>query len=167
MLRPRIEARNGVLHIRMDPALITLVGLLVALAAVLYHVFVVRRADDAGGQGQAGLIVLIAVLVPIVGMVLWDQSGATARLAEIGFAPHPAFDSSVGVASGNGNQPVWVFSTSADPESILAFYRQPGNHHGWSLNAEATRMLVFDRGDDRATLTVGHEAVVFTVDTAR
>ena len=109
----------------------------------------------------------MAILIPVVVVTLWHQAGASARLAEIGFAPHPAFDASVGVASGTGGHPVWVFSTTADPESILAFYRQPGNHGGWSLNSEASRMLVFGRGRERATLTVGREAVVFSVDTAR
>ncbi|MCB1957930.1 MAG: hypothetical protein KDG55_19780 [Rhodocyclaceae bacterium] len=151
----------------MDPALLTLLGLFVALAAVLHHVFVVRRADDAGGQGKAGLFVLGAVLIPVVLLALWYQSGAQNRLAEIGFAPHPAFGSSVGAASGAGKQPIWMFATSADPESILAFYREPGNHGGWSLESEANRMLVFDRGRERATITVGQEAVIITVDTAQ
>ena len=86
----------------MNPTLITLLVTVLALAGLLYFVFVVRRQPDLGGRGLAGLTVLMFILAPVLLIVLWLQSDSAQNLSDSGFVSHPALVSSMGVATGVG-----------------------------------------------------------------
>lgn len=143
----------------MNPTLAMLLIGCLLYAAVLFYVFVVRRERDLGGLGKSGLLVLAGLLVPVIGFVLWHQSQSTARLAGLGFKPYPGFKHSVGVATGMGEAPTWVYAVD-DETAVLEFYKKREHHTAWKLTSENSSMLVFVNGDDELTLSVGNGAAV-------
>ena len=147
----------------MDPILTTLLLAVLALAGLLFYVFIVRREPDPGGRGMAGLITLLFVLVPVLLITLWLQSDSAQRLSDTGFVPHPALVSTVGVAAGVGENPVWVYSIAGDPRDIVQFYRDAGNHPGWQQVSDSENMLIFETDDRRMSLFVSDNSAIFAL----
>ena len=108
----------------METSLILILSISLSFAALLYYVFIVKRQLDIGARGVAGMIVILVVITPILLMVIFNQSGAEQRLRKYGFNPHPDFTGSVGIATGSGKHPIWLFSTNAKTESIVQFYKE-------------------------------------------
>ncbi|MGE0484499.1 MAG: hypothetical protein AB7Q81_10195 [Gammaproteobacteria bacterium] len=150
----------------MDVTLLGLLAASVALAALLFHVFVVRRERDLGGQGKAGLIAVLGILVPVLVLALWHQSQAKGRLQALGFAIAPALGASVGAAVGGGDPPTWLFALEDDGRTLLDFYRARGNRPGWTLAAETPGRLVLERDGSRMSVQVGDEHAVFVLEPA-
>ncbi len=144
----------------MQASILSLLGFSLALAGLLFYLYVLRRESDFGGWGIAGLATILVLIVPVLLLVLWNQSEAEQRLRDIGFRPHPDFDSSVGLATGGGDNPTWVFASGAGRESILYFYRRPENHAGWSLVADNTASLAFGKAGQRVTIQAGDGQVI-------
>ena len=147
----------------METSLLIILIFCVSFAALLYYVFIFKKEMDLGEQGKAALFTAVFVILPILVIVIWNQFESKDRLSVIGFSPHPGFVSSVGVASGAGKNPIWVFSIEDDELSILQFYKNSENHSGWSLVSESHNSLVFRRGNEKTTVHVGNGTVVFSM----
>ena len=152
----------------MDPILITLLIAVLALAGLLYYVVIVRRQPDPGGRGMAGMITLLFVLVPVLLITLWLQSDSARKLSDTGFVPHPALAASMGVATGVGEDPVWVFSIEGDPDAIVRFYKDPSSHAGWQRVWASEGMLMFESDDgQRMSLFVSDDSAIFSLQSAQ
>lgn len=130
----------------MDKTLIYFLGVCIVWAALLYYIFVIREAWDLGAGGKSAIVVLTALLIPLLGLALWNQNESYTRLEELGFAVYQGFENNVGVASGSDPEPTWLYSLSTAPDAALDFYRRPENHSGWELTSETSESLVFERG---------------------
>ena len=147
----------------MDITLVVFLVALLALAALLYYVFIVKQSPDAGGKGFVGLIVILFILTPAVLVMLWIQTTSDDRLNEIGFRPHPALRSSVGLATGIGDNPVWVFAIDGDPRQIMEFYKVQDNHSGWQLVYEGQNLLVYEREAQSLSIFLADDDVIFAL----
>lgn len=147
----------------MDTGLIWTLLFCWSLAALLYYVVIVRQERDLGGWGISSLFALIFVITPILLMALWSQKGAEDRLLEIGFKPHPSFDSSIGIAAGVGENPTWIFSTTAAEGVLIDYYKDRENRGTWRVSSENEGGLLFEKGRQRMTLFVGGGNVVFSL----
>ena len=148
---------------QMETSLILILGISLFYAALLYYLFIVKRLKDLGSQGVAGMMVILFVIAPIVLIVVFNQSGAEQRLKEYGFNPHPDFTSSIGVATGSGENPIWLFSTETKTESIVQFYKKAENHDGWLFIRENNNGLVFVKKDKKMLINISNENVSFTL----
>ena len=151
----------------MDPTLITLLVTVLAFAGLLYFVFIVRRQPDPGAKGVAGLVVLMFLLAPVLVIVLWLQSDSGQKLSDTGFTPHPALVSSMGVATGVGDNPIWAFSIDGDRAAIMQFYRDPANHPGWQQVSDSENILIFESNDRRMSLFVSDDGAIFALHTVQ
>jgi hypothetical protein len=147
----------------MDSSLIALLGGCLLMAALLYYVIFVRREHLIISWGKSGLVSLVFVLVPVLLIALWFQSGAENRLERIGFKPYPGFVSSSGIATGLGEKPFWVFSVEGGAETVLEYYRQPENRNGWALVADTESLLLFEREGKSVAVSSLGDSVAFTM----
>ena len=147
----------------METSLILILGISLSFAALLYYIFIVKRQMDIGSKGVAAMIVILVIITPIILMVLFYQSSAEQRLKKYGFNPHPDFTGSVGIATGSGENPIWLFSTNAKTESIVKFYKKADNHDGWLLMSENSNRLVFVKKDEKMSINLSNENVSFTL----
>ncbi len=145
----------------MDETLIYFLIGCIAWAALLYYIFVVRKAADLGAGGISALVVVSAVLIPVLGLALWSQSQSFSRLEDLGFEIHEGLDSSVGVATGTGAEPTWLYSLSTSGSAVLDFYRRPVNHKGWTLTSDTSESLVFERGESKMRLQIRNGNAAF------
>ena len=156
----------SVRHIKnnyMQTSLILILGISLSFAALLYYVFIVKRQLDIGSRGVAGMIVILVIITPIILMVIFNQSGAEQRLKKYGFNPHPDFTGSVGIATGSGENPIWLFSTNTKTEFIVKFYKQADNHDGWVLISENNSRLVFVKKGKKMSINISNKNVFFTL----
>ncbi len=112
---------------------------------------------------MAGLVVLMFLLAPVLLIVLWLQADSARKLSDAGFPPHPALGSSMGVATGVGENPVWVFSIEGDRAAIVQFYRDPANHLGWRRVSDSKDMLIFESDGRRMSLFVSDDSAIFAL----
>ena len=103
----------------MEISLILILCGCISFAALLYYFIFAKKEADLGGRGRAGIFSILFVIVPIILIVLFMQFEAESNLVKMGFKPHPSFSSSVGAATGTGENPTWVFSTTGETGSIL------------------------------------------------
>ncbi len=129
----------------MDPKLLYFLIACIAWAALLFYVFQVRQASDLGAGGKAGFVVITALLLPVLGLALWHQGASSSRLEELGFSAYDGLESSVGIATGTGQEPTWLYTLSSSEQALLDFYRQPEHREGWRLTAETQHSLIFER----------------------
>lgn len=147
----------------METSLLIILGSCISFSALLYYFIFVKRESDLGWRGRAGIFSILFIITPIILIVLFSQSGAEDRLRKIGFEPHPNFSGSVGIAVGTGKNPIWVFSTDGDSNSILQFYKVHENHGDWSLLTESQNELVFEKEHQKMSIHIGDGNVVFSL----
>ena len=147
----------------MDLSLLAILVFCVLFAAVLYYLIFVKKDVLPDGRAQSGLVTALFVITPVLVIVLWYQSGSESRLQKLGFNPYPGFVSSSGIAAGQGKAPIWVFAIEGDEGSVLQFYKSNENHLGWSLVSESEMGLIFERGSERLSVSVGEGNVVFSM----
>ena len=151
----------------MDVSLVILLVAILALAALLYYVFLVKQTPDPGGKGGGGLITIVFILVAVVVFAIWNQSTADDRLNKVGFKHHPALRSSVGFATGLGEDPVWVFALDGDPGQIMQFYKTKDNYTGWQLVYQGKNMLVYENEAQSLSIFVAEDDVIFALNSKR
>lgn len=147
----------------METPLLLILGACLSFAALLYYFLIIKRETDLGWRGRSGIFVIIFVITPVLLIVLFNQSGAEDRLRKTGFNPYPDFSSSVGTATGTGEKPIWLFSTDSKADSVLLFYKEEKNHHGWSLIAEDHNKLVFEKGRQTMSIRIDNGNVLFSL----
>ncbi len=147
----------------MDTSLIiTLTGLLLFAWALYYYLFV-KRESDFFFLGKSGLFIIMFFIVPIIATTLYYQSGAKDKLQKSGFTPHSSFESSIGVAVGTGDNPIWMFSTKLEKQTIIDFYKQEQNHQGWKLSGENDKWLIFTKKDKKMSINILNNTALFMI----
>ena len=147
----------------MDTSLIITLSALLLFAWVLYYYLFIKRESDFFFLGKSGLFIIIFFIAPILATTLYYQSGAKEKLQKSGFTPHSSFESSVGVAVGTGDNPIWMFSTELDKASIIDFYKQEQNHQGWKLSGEDEKWLTFTKNNKIMRINISNNTVLFMI----
>ena len=133
----------------MAPSTLALLAFCILAAAVSYYLGFVRPPRVLAWLSQAAFVVFTFLLIPILLLVLWRQFGAEERLAEYDITPHPAINHALGIATGSGGRPLWMFSVEAAPESVVAFYRDESHRPGWEIVSDGNIFLLLGRGNER------------------
>ena len=147
----------------MDTSLIITLIVLLLFAWSLYYYLFIKRESDFFYLGKIGLVIIMFVIVPILSTVLYYQDGAKDRLSATGFTPHSSFESSIGVAAGTGDNPIWMFSTELDKASIIDFYKQEQNHKSWELEGEDEKWLIFTKNNQKMRINITNDTVLLMV----
>ena len=145
----------------MDTSLIITLSALLLFAWALYYYLFIKRESDFFFLGKSGLFIIMIFIAPIIATTLYYQSGAKDKLKKSGFTPHSSFESSVGVAVGTGDNPIWMFSTESDKVSIVDFYKQEQNHQGWKIKSENEKWLTFIKNDKQMRINISNSTVLF------
>jgi Ca2+/Na+ antiporter len=116
---------------------------------------------------QYAFFVLVLFLIPFLLFVLWNQSKAQERLCNIGVIPHPSIKHAVGMSTGTGIDPVWLFEVTASTDEIVDFYHRKSNVPDWELISKGSLVLVYKRGTKKLMIIAGENwrkrEVVFAV----
>jgi hypothetical protein len=96
---------------------------------------------------QSTFVIATFMLIPILVYVLATQSGAIARLENVGIRPYPGIKGSVGIANGRGDNPTWVFEVQGSSKAIREFYRSAENTGNWSFQGDDGIYLRFSKND--------------------
>jgi len=145
----------------MDTSLIITLSALLLFAWALYYYLFIKHESDFFFLGKIGLVIIMFFIVPILATILYYQAGAKDRLASVGFTPHPGFDSSIGVATGTGENPVWMFSTELDKKSLIDFYKQEQNHKDWVSVEEDDDWLTFTKNNKKMRINIKNDIALF------
>ena len=65
----------------MQASILSLLGFSLALAGLLFYLYVLRRESDFGGWGIAGLATILVLIVPVLLLVQAEQANAKLRIA--------------------------------------------------------------------------------------
>ena len=149
----------------MDYSLLTLFGVILLYVVILYYIFIIKRYRDFLSQGRASIFILLFLIVPVIIVVLYNQSNAESRLAQTGFKPYPGISRSVGVLTGTGKNPLWLFSIDDDIDtvSIIKYYKNPENHKGWRLISKSTNMLLFQKDNMKMSISIANKYISYTI----
>ena len=145
----------------MNPTVIIFLIVCIAWTALIYYIFFIRRASDLGAGGKSAFVIVVGIIIPILCMSLWSQAQSYNRLEELGFTVYEGLGNSVGMATGVGKSPTWLYSLKTSQERVLEFYRQPRNHKDWKLTSESTNSLEFMRGKLNMLIQANDNNVVF------
>ena len=149
----------------MDTLLIITLSALLLFAWALYYYLFIKRAPDFFFLGKSGLFIVMFFIAPIMATTLYYQAGAKDKLEKTGFTPHPSLQSSIGVAVGTGENPIWMFSTELDKVAIIDFYKQEQNHQGWTLSGEDEKWLIFKKNNKKMRINVSNNTALFMIAT--
>jgi len=147
----------------MDTSLIITLTVLLLFAWSLYYYLFIKRVSDFFFLGKSGLVIIMFMIVPMLATVLYYQAGAKDRLSAIGFTPHSSFGAAVGVASGTGDNPIWMFSTEFDKKAIINFYKQEQNHKDWEAVSEDEKWLTFTKKDKKMRINISKDTALFII----
>jgi hypothetical protein len=103
---------------------------------------------------KAAFVTSSFMLIPVLVFVLVTQSGAIKRLENTGIRPFPGIVASVGISTGSGEEPTWVFEVRAGHGEIHQFYSSPENTGNWSFQDNDGIFLRFRK--DNLLLKIAH-----------
>lgn len=135
----------------MQPQLVVLLIICAVLASQGYYFGFVRSPKALAWLQQATFILMLFMIIPLVSLVLWKQSGAVERLASTGVKPHPGILYPVGLATGPSK---WVFKAKSTPEDIISFYHLKDSLDGWVLISRSDSMLIVANGEENMTISM-------------
>jgi hypothetical protein len=138
----------------MDPTLIGLLILFLAGSALTYYLGFVRPPTIMQWRVKGAFVILTFMLIPVVISVLYLQVGAVLRLERFGILPLPGIVHVVGIAAGQGERPVWVFTAEGAGAHDLAFYDDPATRQGWEVAERGTMSLILVREGQRMSVTL-------------
>jgi hypothetical protein len=124
------------------------------MAGLSFYIGFVRPPRVLAWLSKAGFIIWLFLLSPILGYVLYQQSGSIDRLESTGFVAHPDIEESVGIANGVGENPIWLFKINSDGTDILEYYRSPDSRPGWEMSGGNEMVLMFKRERQRMAVAV-------------
>ena len=139
----------------MQPQLVVLLIICVVLAAQGYYFGFVRPPKALAWLQQATFIMMLFMIIPLVSLTLWRQSGAVERLASTGVKPHPGILYPVGLATGPS---IWVFKTKSNPEDVKSFYHSKDSLDGWELISRFDNMFIVSNGEEKMTISMSRNA---------
>ena len=146
----------------MDSTLIVLLFVVVASAAALYYLYIVRGWYDWVHRGRASIIVLMGVLVPVLVITLWQQHEAQDELAAHGISIHPELGSSVGIAMGSVASGMhWAFRFEGGRPALLDYYREPKHRPGWVIAEDNDVFLILKTEDQRLMISASDDTAIF------
>ena len=151
----------------MDSTLLVLLFAVVAFAAALYYLYIVRGWYDWVHRARASIVVVMCVLVPVLVITLWQQHEARDELAARGISIHPELGSSVGIATGSivsGTH--WAFRFEAGRTTLLDYYREPGHRPGWVIAEDNDVFLILGREDQRLMISTSNNTAIFQLSRA-
>ena len=137
----------------MEISIIVLLLLLILFGILSFYLGFIRPQPPLAWLSQASFTVLTFILIPMCLIALWNQTKAIDRLEKIDIVPHPSIKNSVGIATGRGTNPVWLFEVTASPEEIIAFYRKDSSISDWTLIEDNPSMLIFKRGTQKLVIS--------------
>lgn len=117
--------------------------------------------QSIGAGGRSALVIVLGLLILALGLALWSQNRSYSRLEHLGFAVFDGLGNSVGVATGGGPDPTWLYSLSVPETEVLDFYRRPENYQDWELTSDSSNALLFERGNLKMRLQIGRGNVAF------
>ena len=138
----------------MEKSILLLLFFSVLLGVSGYYIGFVKPPKTFAWLAKATFFCSL-VLIPILCLVLWFQSGAKERLSNTGFVPHPNIEEPIGIAFGIGKNPIWIFKTDDDKNSVFNFYNESASRPGWELTSNEGSYLLFKQGNKE--MTVGHQ----------
>ena len=131
----------------MQNSLILLLIFSLVLSLQGYYFGIYRPTAVAAWLAQSTFVIATFMLMPILVYVLVTQSGAIDRLERTGIRPYPGISESVGIATGKGDNPTWVFEVRASGDEIREFYRSAENTGDWSFQGDDGIYLRFVKND--------------------
>ncbi|MCM8813369.1 MAG: hypothetical protein NC924_05460 [Candidatus Omnitrophica bacterium] len=137
----------------MQSSLLWLLGGCILAAAGAYRLGFGRDSGWLAARAKAGFIFMVSVLIPCLVVVLGMQATAKSRLMQYGIVPHPAAGESVGVATGLGRAPAWVFRVKAAACSPADFYVEDAMRSGWQMSV-AGEDVVLKKNDRKMWIGV-------------
>ena len=146
----------------MEISVMALAIIFIILAIYCYYAGFVKRDPYTYWIAQGGFVFSTFFMIPFLLIVLWLQSTATDRLTKkTGVVPHPSIVESVGIATGIGNNPTWIFKVKASPEEIMTFYGHENNRPGWNPVSDnrVIKMLVFKRDKQRISISIYEDRI--------
>lgn len=129
----------------MEKSIILLLFFSILLSAIGYYLGFIKPPKVFAWLAKSTFVFSTFFLIPLLAAVLWFQSGAEGRLEKTGFVPHPDIKEVIGIAFGTGANPVWIFKTASDEESIMNFYNETSSRPGWQLVSKNDSMLIFKK----------------------
>ena len=148
----------------MQPILPYLLLIFTVWAAWLWYRYIRQGREDPHADARKGLMGLVFIFIPGTILLMWQQSGATHRLEELGIVVHPEIGPSIGAAGGGAiSSGTWVFEFSDRESALLDFYRQPSNRGDWSVIADESDSLLLARDEWQLLITRGNDSAIFFV----
>ena len=131
----------------MHPDIIYLLVACIGFAILGYYLGFYRPTEPFEWYSQAMFFGMTFLLIPMLTWVLWYQAGAINRLTQTGITPHPTIEYSVGVTSGQGKNPTWVFETLPNTKVNLDYYTQESNRKGWAIKHINETMVILSNDE--------------------
>ena len=148
----------------MQPILPYLLLIFIVWAALLWYRYIFLGREDPHASARKGLMGLVLIFIPGTILLMWQQSGATHRLEELGIVVHPDIGPSIGAAGGGAlSSGTWVFEFSESESALLDFYRQPSNRRDWSLVSDTGNSLLLGQDEWELLITRGNDSAIFFV----
>ena len=138
----------------MQTSLIYLFIFCLLMAGLTFYIGFIRPPKVLAWLSQSAFLMWLFFLTPVLGYVLYQQSGAIDRLESTGFAAHPAITEVVGFANGHGSEPTWLFVVEGDLKEVMEFFRREDSHPGWSTKGGNDKVMIFVKGDLQMAVAV-------------
>jgi hypothetical protein len=124
------------------------------LAIIGYYFGWVRPPKVLAWQSQATFVIMSFLILPLLAYTLYLQVGATGRLLNTGIKPHPDILHAVGISTGTGDKPTWVFQVSSPGSTDLDFYKSPENRQEWNVSSQNDSMVRLEKDDSKMTIVM-------------
>lgn len=131
----------------MQTSLLLLLIFSLFLSLQGYYLGFYRPPAVLAWLAQSTFVIATFMLMPLLVYVLVLQSGAIERLESAGIRPFPGIRESVGIATGRGDNPTWVFEVRASSEELREFYGSGENTGEWSFQADDGIFLRFTQNE--------------------
>lgn len=129
----------------MQTSLILLLIFSLVLSIQGYYLGFYRPPAVLAWLAQSTFVIATFMLIPILAYVLFTQSGAIERLESTGIRAYPGIKESIGISTGRGDNPTWVFEVRASSEEVREFYGSKENTGEWSFQVDDGIFLRFTK----------------------
>ena len=138
----------------MQTSLIYLFFFSLFMAGLTFYIGFIRPPRVLAWLSKAAFLTWLFLLMPVLGYVLYQQSGAMDRLESQGITVHPAISESIGIANGVGDEPTWLFSVEGDLKEVMEFYRSEDSRPGWTMAGGSDTVIILEKGMSKMAIAV-------------